>query len=429
VVITGIGALTPVGLTAEDTWSALLDGRSGIDRVKLVDLSECTCQIGGELKGFDPRTYLGAKEARRMARFSQLAVIAAQMAIEDSGLRLSGEERENAGVVMGTAVGGTIVETELGTHKMARRGFMRISPFHLTAMPPNMAAFHVARTTGFRGHNSTTVTACAAGAQAIGDATDLIRCGRAEVMLAGGSEATFSRLGFASFAVMAALSTRNDDPAAASRPFDAERDGFVMAEGAAVFVIESLEHAQRRGAHILAEITGYAANSDGYHAIAPNPIPTGPIKAMRQALADAGLRPEDVDYVNAHGTGTPLGDVAETNAVKAVFGERAYEVPISASKSMLGHGLGAAGAIETIACVLAIRDGWVPPTINLEHPDPECDLDYVPQTARELAVSVVLKNSFGMGNQNACLVLSRFNARGTEHRIRLAPSDPPTISD
>lgn len=410
VVITGMGALTPLGLTAEDTWSALLAGRSGIDRVKSVDLDECTCQIGGELKGFDPRAYLGAKVARRMARFSQLAVIAAQMAIEDADLRLSAEEKEDAGVVMGTAVGGTILETELGMQKMASRGFMRISPSHLLAMPPNMASFHVARTTGFRGHNSTTVTACAAGAQAIGDATDLIRCGRAEVMLSGGSEATLSPVGFASFAVMVALSTRNDDPAAASRPFDAERDGFVMAEGAAVLVLESLEHAQRRGASILAEISGYAANTDGYHAIAPNPSAAGPIKAMRQALADAGLDPYGVDYVNAHGTGTPMGDVAETNAIKLVFGERAYKVPISASKSMLGHGLGAAGAIEAIACVLSIRDGRVHPTINLENPDPQCDLDYVPLIARKLDVRVVLKNSFGMGNQNACLVLSRFNA-------------------
>jgi 3-oxoacyl-[acyl-carrier-protein] synthase II len=408
VVITGLGALTPLGLTVEETWQNLLAGRSGIDRITSVDLSECTCQIGGELKGFDPRAYLGAKEARRMARFSQLAVIAAQMAVDDAGLALSDEEKEDGGVVIGTAVGGSVIETEALKSSMDRRGFMRVSPFHLTALPPNMAAFHIAEATGFHGHNSTTVTACAAGAQAIGDAAELIRSGRAEVVLCGGTEATLCPGAFASFAVMNALSTRNDDPSAASRPFDAERDGFVMSEGAAVFVVESLEHAQRRGAHIYAELGGYAANSDGYHAIAPNPEPTGPIKAMRQALADAGLGPVGVDYINAHGTATPLGDVAETVAIKAVFGERAYQVPITANKSMVGHGLGAAGAIETLACVLSIRDQQIPPTINLDYADAECDLDYVPHTARRARVDVVLKNSFGMGNQNACLVVKRY---------------------
>jgi 3-oxoacyl-[acyl-carrier-protein] synthase II len=409
VVITGMGALTPLGLTVEETWQGLLAGRSGIDRISSVDLSECSCQIGGELKGFDARGYLGAKQARRMARFSQLAVIAAQMALEDAGLALSEQEKEDAAVVMGTAIGGTVVETEAAQRSMNRRGFMRVSPFHLTAMPPNMAAFHIAEATGFHGHNSTTVTACAAGAQAIGDASDLIRCGRAQVVLGGGAEATHCATAFASFAVMAAISTRNDDPAAACRPFDAERDGFVMSEGAVVFVLESLEHAQRRGARIYAELLGYAANSDGYHAIAPNPDPTGPIKAMRQALADAGLGPADVDCINAHGTATPLGDVAETAAIKAVFGERAYQIPITANKSMLGHGLGSAGAMESLACVLSIRDNQIPPTINLDHPDPECDLDYVPHTARAARIDVVLKNSFGMGNQNACLVFERYD--------------------
>ncbi len=407
VVITGAGALTPLGLSAEETWQGLLAGRSGIARITALDLSECACQIGGELKGFDAREYLGAKEARRMARFSQLALIAAQMALDDAGLALSEAEKEEAGVVVGTAIGGTVMETEAAKARMDRRGFMRVSPFHLTAMPPNMAAFHIAEATGFHGHNSTTVTACAAGAQAIGDAAEVIRSGRAQVMLSGGSEATLCATAFASFAVMNALSTRNDDPAAASRPFDAERDGFLMSEGAAIFVLESLEHARQRGARIYAEVAGYAANSDGYHAIAPNPEPTGPIKAMRQALDDAGLGPEAVDHINCHGTATPLGDVAETVAIKAVSGEQAYEVPVTANKSMLGHGLGAAGAMETLACLLTIRDNQIPPTTNLDHPDPECDLDYVPHTARPARVDVVLKNSFGMGNQNACLVLTR----------------------
>jgi 3-oxoacyl-[acyl-carrier-protein] synthase II len=403
-----MGALTPLGLTVDETWEGLLAGRSGIDRIRSVDLSECTSQIGGELKGFDPRASLGRKEARHLARVSQMAVVAAKMALDDAALALSDDQKEDAGVVMGTAVGGTAVEIEKGPQSMTRRGFMRISPFYLIALPPNMPAFHVARTTGFHGHNSTTVTACAAGAQAIGDAAEVIRSGRAEVMLAGGSEAAICAITFAGFAVMSALSTRNDDPTAASRPFDAERDGFLISEGAAVFVLETLEHAQRRGARIYAELVGYAANSDGYHPIAPNPDPIGPIKAIRYALADAGVEPKDVDHINSHGTSTPLGDIAETKAIKAVFGAQAYNVPITANKSMLGHGLGSAGAMEMLASVLAIRDNMLPPTINLDHPDPECDLDYVPHTARAANVDIVLKNSFGMGNQNTCLVLKRY---------------------
>ena len=407
VVITGIGALTPVGLTAEATWEGLLAGRSGIVRTEIPELEECPCQIAGELQGFEPRAYLGAKEARRMARFSQMAVIATQMALEDAKLSLSPEEKEHVAVVNGTAVGGTVIEVEGGLRRLGTKSLMRISPNHLLSLPPNMAAFQIARTFGFRGYSSTTVTACAAGAQAIGDAGEVIRSGRADVAVCGGSEATLTPVAIASFAVMRALSTRNDDPAAASRPFDIDRDGFIMSEGAAIFVLERLEHALERGATIYAELVGYAANSDGYHVIAPNPDPRGPIKAIRYALADAGVTPEEVDHINAHGTSTPLGDVAETNAIKAVFGERAYEVPVTANKSMLGHGLGAAGAMEMIASVLSIRDNKLPPTINLDNPDPECDLDYVPHVAREAKVDVVLKNSFGMGNQNACLVLKR----------------------
>jgi 3-oxoacyl-[acyl-carrier-protein] synthase II len=408
VVITGMGALTPLGLNVRETWEGLLAGRSGIDRITSVDLSECTSQIGGELKGFDPRAALGRKEARQMARVSQMAVVAAEMALDDASLALSDDQKEDAGVVMGTAVGGTATEIEKGIAAMARRGFMRLSPFYVIALTPNMPAFQIARTAGFRGYNGTTVTACAAGAQAIGEAAELIRSGRADVMLAGGSEGAICAISFAGFAVMSGLSTRNDDPTAASRPFDAERDGFLISEGAAVFVLEVLEHATRRGARIYAELVGFAANSDGYHPIAPNPDPTGPVKAMRYALADAGVEPEDVDHINSHGTSTPLGDVAETKAIKTVFGARAYDVPITANKSMLGHGLGSAGAMETLAGVLAIRDSMIPPTINLDHPDPECDLDYVPHTARAANVDIVLKNSFGMGNQNACLVLKRY---------------------
>jgi 3-oxoacyl-[acyl-carrier-protein] synthase II len=410
VVITGMGALTPLGLSKDETWDGLIAGRSGIRQISSLDLSECSSQIGGELVDFDPRDYLGAKEARRMARFSQLAVVAAQMALDDASLSLNREEKRFAGIVMGTGVGGTVVETEVAKERLDKRGFRRVSPLHLMTMLPNMAAFHIAEATGFQGHNSTTVTACAAGAQAIGDATQLIRGGRAEVMLSGGSEATIGPLTFASFAVMNALSTRNDEPEAACRPFDMDRDGFVMSEGAAVLVLENLDHALRRGARIYAEIAGYAANSDGYHVIAPNPDPSGPVQAIRDALRDARLGPEAVDLINAHGTSTPLGDVAETKAIKSVFGERAYQVPVTANKSMLGHGLGAAGAIETMASVLSIWENLIPPTINLDRPDPECDLDYVPHTSRQARVDVVLKNSFGMGNQNACLVLKRYAA-------------------
>ena len=409
VVITGLGALTPVGLTAEDTWQAMLAGQSGIGEMILEGLEDCPCLVGGKLKGFDPHDYLGRKEAKRLARFSQMAVIAAQMALEDSGLELSDEERENTGVVQGTAVGGTVIEVEDGLRLLGPKSLMRISPNHLLALPPNMAAFHIAKTFGFHGYCNTTVTACAAGAQAIGDATEWIRHGRADVMISGGSEATLTPVAVASFAIMRALSTRNDDPAASSRPFDAERDGFVMSEGSAIFVLESLEHALERGARIYAEVMGYAANTDGFHVIAPNPDPCGSIKAIRQSLADAGIGPERVDWINAHGTSTPLGDVAETKAIKDVFGDHAYQVPVSANKSMLGHGLGAAGAMESLSCVLSIRDNIIPPTINLDYPDPECDLDYVPHTAREAKVDVVLKNSFGMGNQNTCLVFKRHN--------------------
>lgn len=407
-VITGMGALTALGLSVQETWEGLLAGRSGIRHVESIDLGDCPSQIGGELKGFDPRSYLGAKEARRMARFSQLAVVAAEMALADAGLALDAEEKEAAGVLLGTAVGGTAVEIEAANRRVAERGLMGVSPFFLPMLPANMAAFHVARLTGFHGYNNTTVTACASGTQAIGEAIEVLRSGRAQVMLTGGSEATMTPMAFAGFSVIQALSTRNDDPAAASRPFDAGRDGFVLSEGSAIFVLETLEHAQRRGAHIYAEVSGYSANSDGYHLIAPGPDSTGPIRAMRHALMDAGLRPEQVDYVNAHGSATPQGDVAETRAIKAVLGERAYQTPISACKSMLGHAMGASGAIEVMACMLAIRYQVLPPTINLENPDPECDLDYVPRTARPANVSVILKNSFGIGSQNACLVLKRY---------------------
>ncbi|MBN1660175.1 MAG: beta-ketoacyl-ACP synthase II [Anaerolineae bacterium] len=408
IVVTGMGALTPLGLTAQDTWQGLLAGRSGIDRIAGVDLGDCPVEIGGELKGFDPAAYLGFKEAKRMARFSQMAVVAAEMAIADAGLALDDGDKQEAGVLLGTAVGGTAVEIEAANARAVERGLNNISPLFLMMLPANMAAFHVARRTGFHGYNSTTVTACASGTQAIGEAVEVLRGGRAQVMLAGGSESTFTPMALAGFCAIRALSTRNDDPRGACRPFDAERDGFVISEGAVVLVLETLERAVRRGARIYAEIAGYASNSDGYHVIAPNPTLAGPTKAMSRAISDAGLAPEAVDYVNAHGAGTPQGDAAETAAIKAVLGDRAYGVPVSACKSMLGHAMGAAGAMEVLACTLALHDQVLPPTINLDHPDPECDLDYVPHVARRAPVEVVLKNSFGIGSQNACLVLKRY---------------------
>ncbi|HFD40270.1 MAG TPA: beta-ketoacyl-[acyl-carrier-protein] synthase II [Anaerolineae bacterium] len=410
VVITGLGAVTPLGLSAQETWAGLLAGRSGVHRITSMDLSDSPSQIGAELKGFDPVAYLGFKAARRMARFSQMAVVAARMAVEDAGLDLDDAEAEEAAVLLGTAVGGTGTEGDTLDRHIASQGLIRVSPLHFLSLPASMAAFHIAQDAGFRGYNATLVTACASGTQAIGEAFELLRRGRAQVALAGGSEAILTPLAFAGFAALRALSTRNDDPPAASRPFDAKRDGFVLAEGAALLVLETLEHARRRGARIYAEISGHAANSEGYHAIAPSPEAGGPIKAMRQALADAGLGPEQVDYINAHGASTLLGDAAETRAIKAVLGARAYRVPISACKSMLGHAMGASGAIETLVCALVLHHQVIPPTINLEHPDPECDLDYVPHTARPAEVNVVLKNSFGIGSQNACLVLEKYAA-------------------
>ncbi len=408
VAITGLGALTPLGLTAEDTWQGLLAGRSGIGQIEGFDLGDCPVLIGGELKGFDSAAHLGFKEAKRMARFSQMAVVAAEAALADAGLTLTDEEKGEAGVLLGTAVGGTAVEIEAANQRAIERGLTNISPLFLMMLPANMAAFHVARRTGFSGYNGTIVTACASGTQAIGEAVEVLRSGRARVMLAGGSESTFTPMALAGFSALRALSNRNDDPTAACRPFDAQRDGFVISEGAAILVLETLDGARRRGAPIYAEIAGYAANSDGYHVITPNPELSGPVKAMRQALADAGLEPEQVDYVNAHGASTPQGDTAETLAIKAVLGEHAYRTPVSACKSMLGHATGAAGAMEVLACALACRDQIIPPTINLDHPDPECDLDYVPHTARPARVEVILKNSFGIGSQNACLVLKRY---------------------
>jgi len=407
VVVTGLGAITPLALTAEETWQGLIAGRSGIARVSQFDPSDYPTQIIGEVKGFNAGDYMDPKEARRMARFSQFAVAATRMALEDAGLVISGENTEEVGVLLGNSVG-AIDETEEACRTMLERGGMRLSPFFIVMMPPNLAAFQVAYTYGIKGYSSTVSTACAAGTQAIGQAADIIRQGRAKVMVTGGTEGGVCELALAVFCVGRAYSTRNDEPERACRPFDKDRDGFIGGEGSGILILESLEHALERGARIYAEVLGYSASNDAYHLIAPDPEGLGAARAMRWALEDAGVEPSEVDYINAHGTGTTLGDVSETLAIKKVFGDHAYRVPISSSKSMIGHLWGAAGAVESIVCILTIRDNIIHPTINLETPDPDCDLDYVPNVARKAQVDIAICNSFGLGGQNACAVFGRF---------------------
>jgi 3-oxoacyl-[acyl-carrier-protein] synthase II len=407
VVITGMGAMTPLGLTVDEFWQGCVEGRSGAGPLTLIDPADYPTKIACEVKGFDPLNYMDRRDARRMARFSQMAVAAARQALEDAGLRLEKEDTTRIGVLIGNGNGG-YPNTEEAVRTIVEKGGMRVDPFYMVKMLPNMAASQIALHFAVRGYNSTVSTACAAGTQAIGDAAEHLRFGRADVMLAGGAEAGISELGLAAFSVMRAISTRNDEPEKASRPFDAQRDGFVCAEGAAIFIMETLEHARRRAARILAEVDGYGASADAYHLVAPCPDGDGASRAMREALNNAGIAPKDVDYINAHGTSTPLNDAVETLAIKAVFGEDAYRIPISSTKSMVGHGLGASGAIEVVACVKTLLTGIIHPTINYEFPDPQCDLDYVPNQARTADVRLILKNSFGFGGQNACLVLRRF---------------------
>ncbi len=406
-VITGMGAITPLGLSVDEFWQGCREGRSGAGPLTRVDATGYPTKIAAEVKNFEPEKYMDRKEARRMARFSQMAVAAASEAIANAGLKLEEEDRDRVGVMLGNGNGG-YPEIDQGVRTIMAKGGMRLEPLFLPKTLPNMAASQISMRFGLKGYNSTVTTACAAGTQAMGDAMELIRNGRAEVMITGGTEAGISELGLAAFSVMRALSTRNDEPERASRPFDAERDGFVCCEGAAIFVLERLEHAIARGATILAELVGYGASADAYHLVAPCADGDGAARAIRWALEDAGVSLEEVDYINAHGTSTPLNDASETAAIKQVFGERAYRVPISSTKSMIGHGLGASGALESVACVKTLQTGIIHPTINYEHPDPECDLDYVPNVAREADVRIILKNSFGFGGQNACLVFRRF---------------------
>jgi 3-oxoacyl-[acyl-carrier-protein] synthase II len=402
-----MGAITPLGLTADVFWRNLVAGKSGIGPMTLCDPTDYPCQIAGEADEFDPSDYMPGREARRMARFSQLAVAAALQATVNAGLEMSQEDPYRVGVLLGNGNGG-FPTLEENCRILATRGGMRMSPFFFPMVLPNMAAANVSHYIGAHGYNSTSTTACAASNTAIGDALLAIRHGTADVMLTGGTEAGISQLGLAGFAVMRALSTRNDEPQRASRPFDAERDGFVPAEGAGILVLEELERAKSRGAHILCELSGFAATSDAGHLVQPQETGASAARAMSDALNDAGVLPVDVNYINAHGTSTPLNDAVETTAIKRLFGEDAYRVPISSTKSMIGHSLGASGALEAVACVNTILDQKIHPTVNYERPDPECDLDYVPNHARKARVDVVLSNAFGFGGQNACLVFTRY---------------------
>lgn len=403
-----MGAVTPIGNDVPTFWRNLVAGRSGISRIDAFDVSQYPVQIAGQVRDFDPGQYVDPREARRLDRYAQFAVAAAVQAVRDAGLEITPENGERVGVYIGSGVGG--IHTLLENYRtLLERGPRRVSPTVVPMMIANMAAGQVSILFGAKGPNLAPVSACATGTHAIGDSYKLIQRGAADVMIAGGSEAAIVDLALAGFSNAKALSTRNDEPERASRPFDAERDGFVMSEGAGVVVLESLEHAKARGARIYAEIIGYGMSGDAYHIVAPEPEGNGAFRAMREALADAGIRPEDVDYINAHGTSTDLGDKLETLAIKKAFGDHARKVAISSNKSMIGHLLGAAGAVEAIATILTIQDGVIPPTINLEHPDPECDLDYVPNVAREAPVRVAISNSFGFGGHNATIVLRRFD--------------------
>ena len=407
VVVTGIGLVTPVGLNSESTWNSLVEGRSGIDYISLFDAEGYESRIAGEVDNFDASAALGRKEAKRLDRFSQFACVAALEALEHANLNMEKEDADRVGVLIGSGVGGIITISD--QHKiLLKRGPKRVSPFLVPMMLGDMASGQVSMMIGAKGPNFSTVSACATGADSIGEALEMIRRGRADVVIAGGTEAAICEIGVAGFNSCMALSTRNEDPQGASRPFDSDRDGFVVGEGAGLLVLESLEHAEKRGANILAEMSGYGASSDAHHVTQPHPDGEGAARAMKWAIEDAGITPDKVDYINAHGTSTPLNDKYETIAMKRMYGDHAYNLAISSTKSMTGHLLGAAGAIEAAFTVLAIKNDIVPPTINIENPDPDCDLNYIPNTAKKQPVNVAMSNSLGFGGHNASLVFERF---------------------
>ncbi len=407
VVITGLGCVSPLGNDVETTWAQLVAGQSGVDLITRFDAKDFKTKIAAEVKGFNGDALFGRKEARRMDRVTQYALAATQEAVAQAGLAITDENRDRIGVVIGTGIGGVETLYE-NTKTFLARGPGRISPFMVPMMLPDSPAGMIAIQLGVRGPNLAVVTACATGTNAVGEAAEIIRRGQADVVLAGGSEAAIIPVAIGGMSVMGALSTRNEAPGRASRPFDAERDGFVMGEGAAVLVLESAEYARRRGAQAMAVVRGYGATNDAYHISAPSENGVGAALCMQAALDHAGLEAEEISYINAHGTSTPLNDLSETIAIKTVFGEAAYQVAISSTKSMTGHLLGAAGAVEAVVCVKAIQTGVLPPTINYQTPDPDCDLDYVPNQARQAQVDIALSNSFGLGGQNACIVIGRY---------------------
>jgi len=407
VVVTGLGVVAPNGIGTETFWENLVAGVTGIDRITRFDASHHDSKIAGEIKGFDPLLYMEKKEVKKMDLFIHYALASAIMAVDDARLKFEEGERSRIGTLIGTGMGG-IPALEESHNVLLEKGPGRISPFFIPSIITNLASGQIAMRYGFRGPNSCVSTACATGNHAIGDSLELIKRGAADVMIAGGSEAVITPLTIGGFGAMKALSTRNDEPHRASRPFDKGRDGFVMGEGAGVLVIEELQHALRRGAKIYAELVGYGMSADAYHMTAPEPEGIGAIAAMRLALEAARLSPEDVDYINAHGTSTPMGDTAETRAIKQVFGGHAYRLAVSSVKSMTGHLLGAAGGVESVATVLTIYHRLIPPTINYDEPDPGCDLDYVPNKARQAEVRVALTNSFGFGGTNATLVFKQY---------------------
>ena len=406
VVITGLGAITPVGLTAPESWQAVKDGVCGVAPITQFDTEGMKVSLAAEVKGFVPEDHLGKPEAKRMGRFTQFAVVCAREAMADSGLVTENEDLDRCGVIISSGIGGLSI-TEAEHDRGLARGWDRVSPFYIPTAISNMAAGQVAIDTGFRGMCTCPVTACAGGTNAVGDAFHYVRDGYADVMLCGGTEAAVTPLAIGGFTSMKALSQATD-PARASIPFDAERSGFVLGEGAGVLVLEELEHALKRGAHIYAEIVGYGATCDAYHMTAPRPDGSGGAKAMAMAIADAGIQAEEVDYINAHGTSTHLNDAGETAAVKTVFGDHAHKLAMSSTKSMTGHMLGAAGAVEAIFTALTLKEGWLPATINYQVPDPACDLDYVPNVGRQAQVEYALSNSLGFGGHNACVLLKKW---------------------
>jgi len=406
VVVTGVGLVTPLGIGAEKSWKGLIEGRSGIRKLTRFDASAFATQIAGEVEGFNPEDYIEPKEVKKMDRFIHLAIAASDMAVKDSGLKITDSNAESVGVTIGSGMGG-LPAIEHYHSVLLEKGPRRITPFFIPMLIINLAGGHVSMKHGAKGPNSAVATACATGSHSIGDAFKIIQRGDADAMIAGGTESVITPLGIGGFNAMKALSTRNDEPEKASRPFDIGRNGFVMGEGAGIMVLESLEYARSRGARIYAEIVGYGMTADAYHMTSPAPDGEGAARCIAAALKDGGVAASEVDYINAHGTSTKYGDELESIAIKTVFKEHAYKLAVSSTKSMTGHLLGAAGGVEAVVCVLCMRDNIVPPTINLDNPDPQCDLDYVPHKARKMDVNCVMSNSFGFGGTNACLVFKR----------------------